>query len=821
MTGSIHQSLNGEWQFQEAGREEWLPGTVPGGVHTDLLAAGRIRDPFVGDEEKRVLWVAERDWVYRRVFEVETDLLAAPQVFLVCDGLDTLAEIWLNGQRIGGAENMFRQYRWNVRDTLRGGENELRVIFRSSVAYAAALQHQRPMIEVNDPLPGAPYVRKAPSHFGWDWGPKLAPTGVWRGIRLEGYTSARIDDLHLRQHHAQGQVTLTATLTAERWDQAPLRATLRLTAPDGQVQTAEADLVAGHGTIELAVEQPQRWWPHGYGAQPIYQVEAVLSSGGSILDRRGLQIGLRTIELRQEPDQWGRSFTFVVNGVPIFAQGTNWIPADSFPTRISRAQLDHLLGSAVAAHHNMVRIWGGGYYEDEHFYDLCDRLGLLVWQDFMFACATYPLADEALLENIKLEVIQNMRRLRHRACLALWCGNNEIETAWVHWGGWDATEYADLKAAYDQFFHHTLPAWVDAEDPDLPYWPSSPSSGTPFDDPNGGAVGDMHEWTVWHAMMPLQHYREIAARFISEFGFQSLPSLPTIATYAAPADWNMTSYIMEHHQRNPAGNGKIMTYLTDHMRLPKDFPSLVYLSQVLQGEAMRIGVEQWRRDPACSGVLYWQLNDCWPVASWASIDYFGRWKAAHYASRRFFAPVLLSIADEAERMSLFVTNDTLEPWAGQVQWSLETLHGEQLESGAVDVQVAPQSTAHAQELDFTGRIGDEQRRQTILVCELVRHGERVALAIATFARNKHLALTDPQIAVEVQQDGRQTSIQLTSQSLARFVELALDGPDVIFGDNYFDLPAGRPVRVTCTRPESWTTEQLRQALRMRSLFDSY
>jgi beta-mannosidase len=820
MTALIYQSLNGEWQFHEVGREEWLPARVPGGVHTDLLAVGRIGDPFVGDEEKRVLWVAERDWVYRRVFQVEHDVLEAAHVFLVCDGLDTLAEVWLNGQRLGGAENMFRQYRLNVRDALRTGDNELQILFFSAANYAAERQRQRPMLDVNDPLPGAPYVRKAPSHFGWDWGPRLPAIGIWRDIRLEGYTVARLDDLHLRQRHDGGQVTLRAMMTTERWEQAPLRATIRLTAPDGQVQTAESALDVDRQTIELAVARPQLWWPHGYGAQPLYDVEIVLSSGATVLDRRSYQIGLRTIELRQEPDEWGRSFTFIVNGVPIFAKGTNWIPADSFPARISHAQLDHLLGSAVAAHHTMIRVWGGGYYEDEYFYDLCDRLGLLVWQDFMFACATYPLYDEALLDNIKVEVVENMRRLRHRACLSLWCGNNEIETAWVDWG-WDAPELADLKAAYDRFFHQTLPAWVAAEDPDVAYWPSSPSSGAPFDDPNGGALGDMHEWTVWHAMKPLSHYRDITARFVSEFGFQSLPSLPTIGTYAEPSDWNMTSYIMEHHQRNPAGNGKIITYLTDHMRLPKDFASLVYLSQVLQAEAMRIGVEHWRRDPACSGVLYWQLNDCWPVASWSSIDYFGRWKAAHYVSRRFFAPLLLSIEDQRERMSLFVTNDTTVLWTGRVRWSLETLHGELLECGDVDVEVAPHTTTGVQRLDFAGHIGDKQRRQTILVCELWQADQRVETVIATFAPNKHLALVDPQIGVDVQQDGAQMTIHLQARVLARFVELALDGADVIFSDNYFDLPAGRSVSITCPVPEGWTAARVRQSLRVRSLFDSF
>ena len=820
MTGLIQCSLKGEWQFHEVGRAEWLPGQVPGSVHTDLLAAGRIADPFVGDEEKRVQWVAERDWEYRRVFQVAADLLGAAHVFLVCDGLDTLAEVWLNGQQLGSMDNMFRQSRWEARAALRAGENELRILFRSAAQYAAERQGQRPLPEVNDPLPGAPYLRKAPSHFGWDWGPRLPAIGIWRDIRLEGYGAARFDDLHLRQRHAGEQVTLTATLTTERWEQQPLRAVLRLTAPDGQLQTAEVDLDADCHTLELAIERPQRWWPHGYGAQPLYQVEIMLLSGATILDWRSYQLGLRTIELRQQPDQWGRSFTFVVNGVPIFAKGSNWIPADSFPTRISHAQLEHLLGSAVAANHNMLRIWGGGYYEDEYLYDLCDRLGLLVWQDFMFACAVYPLNDEALLDTIKTEVVENMRRLRHRACLALWCGNNEIETAWVDWG-WDLPELADLKAAYDRFFHHTLPAWVAAEDPDLPYWPSSPSSGTPFVDPNGGAVGDMHEWTVWHKMQPLHHYRDITARFISEFGFQSLPGLPTIATYAEPSEWNMTSYIMEHHQRNAAGNGKIVTYLTAHFRMPKDFAALVYLSQVLQAEAMRIGVEQWRRDPACSGVLYWQLNDCWPVASWSSIDYFGRWKAVHYASRRFFAPLLLSIADDADRMKIFVTSDAIEPWNGQIRWSLETLRGEMLQSGDVETQVAAQATAQAQTLDFTGRITDQQRREAILVCELWQADERMQIAIATFAPTKHLALTDPQIGVEVEQHGPQLMIRLQAQALARFVELALDGADVVFSDNYVDLPAGRAVSITCALPQGWTTDRARQSLRVRSVFDSY
>ncbi len=831
MTSAIKQALSGLWQFRQASSsairnpqsairipEDWLPATVPGGVHTDLLSAGLIPDPFVGDDERRVKWVAEQDWEYRRIFTVDERLPAQERVFLVCDGLDTLAEVRLNGQTVGTAKNMFRGYRWDVRNLLRPGENEIRVLFKSPVRYAVAENGIRPMPDVNNPLPGAPYLRKVPSHFGWDWGPRLPPIGIWRDIRLEGYTAARLTDVSLRQQHNAGQVTLTARVEAEIYSHSPLRVTLRLTAPDGRVQTVEGSLEGDHQTLVLAVEQPQLWWPNDYGAQPLYRVDVELANDESMLDERTYQLGLRTIELRREPDEWGESFTFVVNGVSIFAKGSNWIPADSFATRISSEQLDHLLGSAAAAHHNMVRVWGGGYYESDYFYDLCDRLGLLVWQDFAFACAGYPLDDSAYLENVKGEVVANVRRLRHRASLALWCGNNEIETAWDSWG-WNTPENADLMSAYERFFDHTLPEWVEAEDPDHPYWPSSPSSGGGFRDPNGNRAGDVHQWVVWHANKPFSNYRETPARFVSEFGFESLPALPTIAAFSEPADWNITSYIMEYHQRSPVGNEKIIVYMLDNFRMPRDFASLVYISQLLQAEAMRTGVEHWRRHPACSGALYWQLNDCWPVISWSGIDYYGRWKAMHYSSRRFFAPLLLSIEDNGTNMRLFVTNDRAEPWEGQIRWSLETLQGEHLNGAEEQASVQPFSTTQVKSLDFSRYITEENRRRVVLVCELWQDGERLQSAIATFAPTKHVELEDPQLTVGVGQTGSELAIHLHARSLARFVELTFEGADVVFSDNYFDLPAGRTMHVTCPLPPNWTLEQGQDALRVRSVFE--
>jgi beta-mannosidase len=533
------------------------------------------------------------------------------------------------------------------------------------------------------------------------------------------------------------------------------------------------------------------------------------------------QVGLRTIELRQQQDQWGRSFVFVVNGVPIFSKGANWIPADSFPTRITDQFLEELIRSAAETHQNMLRVWGGGFYEEERFYDLCDRYGILVWQDFIFSCSIYPLDIPAFLENVHVEVVENIRRLRHRASLALWCGNNEMEWGWADWG-WNRPELQDLKAAYDQFFHNTLPAWCSAEDPDNAYWPSSPSSDTPFDDPNGQHQGDSHYWDVWHGRKPFTAYRDQYPRFMSEFGFQALPPLATIRTYADEADWNMTSYIMEQHQKNASGNSLMVGQMLDTFRLPKDFASLVYLSMVLQAEGIRYGVEHWRRHPdRVAGILYWQLNDCWPVASWSSVDYFGRWKALHYAARRFYAPLMLSIEDKSPEQGVYVSNDLLEPWEGTLNWSLETLAGEILTSGQAPVKAPPQAATQVCRLDFSDRISDANIRRLVFIAELWQGDRFVTRQTAGFAPIKHLSLADPAMTVNLRGEGGQLMVELTSHSLALLVEGSLTGADVVFSDNYFNLPAGRTARISCPLPAGWTLSRAQKEFRLRSVYDSF
>jgi beta-mannosidase len=822
----IHRSLNGTWQFRQAGTQEWLPATVPGGVHTDLMAAGRIPDPFVADEELRVQWVAEADWEYRRSLAVDGDVTAERRQALVFEGLDTLADVRLNGELLGSADNAFRRWSWDVTGRLRSGANELSIVFRSAVRRGAELDVVRPLDRPKDTLPGAPYLRKPPYHFGWDWAPKLPNVGLWRDVSLETWSTARLEDVRLAQRVDGDRARVSAQVRTERAEPGELAARMRIEHPDGRTESVEtvlgpADTAA---TLSVEVDRPELWWPNGLGGQPLYRVEIELTEGGQTLDRRDYHLGLRTLELRREPDEWGESFTFVVNGVPIFARGSNWIPADSFPARVSDDRLEMLLRSAGRANHNMIRVWGGGFYESETFYDLCDRLGILVWQDFMFACSVYPLHDPAFLANLEVEVAEQVSRLRHRACLALWCGNNEMERGWAVWG-WDRPDGEELRAAYLEFFSKTLPAWVADRDAETPYWPSSPSSGRPLEAPIGDRSGDEHEWVVWHGLAPFESYRETTWRFVSEFGFESLPAMATVAAFAPdPADWNLGSPMMDHHQRCPAGNARILYYLAQQFRLPTDFASLVYLSQILHAEAMRVGAEHWRRQrPHCSGALYWQLDDCWPVSSWSSIDYFGRWKALHYASRRFFAPILLSCLAEGDDVSVAVTNDLAEPVAAEVRWSLEDLDGNVLSAGAETVSAAALATTR---LRVCKAPGAELRSSTVLVAELWREGELGARTVLTFEPDKRLALRTPAIESSVEPagssgDGGRGAVRLRSDALARWVELSLEGADAIFEDNYFDLPAGRDLTVEFELPEGWTVKQAARALRIRSVADTY
>jgi beta-mannosidase len=815
----------GKWRLRAVGKEDWVPIEVPGEVHLALLRAGKIPDPFMADNELAVQWVGETDWEFEGVIQIPKSLINQERVWLCFEGLDTLAEVWINDNYLGKVENAFRSYTWELKDLLKIGQNGLRLIFRSPVNFVTARQKQQPLYSPNQSIPGGPHLRKAPYQWGWDWGPKLPPIGIWKSAYFEGYSGAKFKNLHITQEHLfNGDVAVNASAQVEQWSENDLQMCMTLSDPEGHIFATTCKFFDGNATATIEIPDPVLWWPNGYGQQALYQAKVALSTEKEVLlDQVHFQIGLRTIELKQEKDDFGESFTFLVNGVPIFAKGSNWIPADSFPTRITRKGLERFIGDAARANHNMIRVWGGGFYESEDFYDLCDQYGILVWQDFPFACSVYPLDDPAFLENVHQEVIDNVSRIRHRASLALWCGNNEMEWGWEDWG-WQEEDHHNNMEVYKRTFYEALPGWLKELDPDTPYWYSSPSSGTPFMDSNSSKKGDAHYWEVWHGGKPFSAYREQYPRFMSEFGFQSLPPLKTIQTYADEKHWNLTDYIIEHHQRSESASALFMAQMANHFMMPADFPSLVYLSMILQAEGIRFGVEHWRRNShRVSGTLYWQLNDCWPVASWSSLDYFGRWKALHYASRRFYAPILLSIEDHVDiaTMKVHLTSDFMATWEGNMRWRLIRLDGEVLESGTQELRAMPLSTRMIFEKSFDD-LTLEERRETVFVAQLIKDDQAQATQLASFVPNKHLQLVNPQLKAYLREgDPGWCLIELETGYLARFVELSLDDADVVFSDNYFDVLPGETVQVSCQMPQGWTIDDFAQSLTVFSLYDSF
>ncbi|MHB1456402.1 MAG: beta-mannosidase [Armatimonadota bacterium] len=814
------------WQLRRADGDQWYDADVPGCVHTDLMKAGVIPDPFEIDNEVRVAWVAETDWVYSRTFDAREMLLEQDHIFLNCCGLDTIATIRLNGSEIAKTDNMFRPYSFDVSGIIKPKDNIIEIEFMSPVNYAKPKLGTDNAVSPGDSIPGSPYLRKAMYQWGWDWAPKIPTSGIWKNIVLAGYGAARFDDIRINQTHKDGKVAVNVSASIERFCECELTAIMNLTHPDGTVQKQpiHASKDSTHVQFEINVDNPQLWWPNRYGDQPLYDVSFELIHTGQPkkdIDYRMMQIGLRTIELVQNPDEWGKSWYFKANGLPILCKGADWVPADQFPSRIDPMQYHDLIRDAANANMNMLRVWGGGLYESGEFYSFCDKYGILVWQDFPFACAHYPV-DDAIMANIRLEAADNIRRIRHHASLALWCGNNEIE--WFLAGDWGGEKNPVYRKEYMKIYYELLPEVHAAEDPATPYWPASPASSVPFEDPNGENEGDGHYWDVWHGRLPFTAYRKHYYRFMSEFGFESMPALDTIKAFARPQDMNMTSLVMENHQKNSAGNGLILFYMAQTFQFPKDFSSMVYVSQLLQAEAMRYGVEHWRRNRngfRCMGTLYWQYNDCWPVASWASVDYYNRWKALQYFAKRFYAPVLLSAEEDPTSVRLHVTNDQQTSFEGLVRWSLETMHGSILKSGDVPVYVSGGSDVKVADLDFSDLLDYDTRRQTVLVYELHSAGKRISMGMASFAPSKHLDLLPADISVDVKDIEGGFQISIESDAAARYVMLEIPGCDLVFSDNYFDLPAGRTVEITGKTKAGMSAEQVAGQLKISSLRDTY
>lgn len=795
-------SLNGPWTLDIPGSAfTAVPAEVPGSVYHDLLAAGRIPDPFYRDNETEALKLMEYDFHYSRAFQADGELLDCGAVLLRCEGLDTLAAVYINGAEAGRADNMHRVWEFDVKDLLREGENTIAVHFASPTRFIRESYAADPADGTADAMEGFPSLRKAHCMFGWDWGPRLPDAGIWRDISLLGVDTARIRDVLVKQFHEDGRAALEIDTHIIRLTDAPAEVRVSVTAPDGTLLTGAGE------TCRIEVPDPRLWWPAGYGGQPLYRVEVELVSGGTRLDVWSRRIGLRTMTVSRVKSEHGESFSHCVNGVDVFAMGMDYIPEDNLLPRVTPERTRRLLEDARAANVNTIRVWGGGYYPDDYFYDICDELGLLVWQDFMFACAVYNLTD-AFEETITAEFVDNIRRLRSHPSLALWCGNNEMEQ-FAGSGLW--IKSMRQKSDYIKMFQYIIPKVLKTEDPQAFYWPSSPSSGGDFDEPGDPSRGDVHDWDVWHGLKPFTDYRNYLFSYVSEFGFQSFPCMETIESFTLPEDRNIFSYIMEKHQRNAAANGRIVTYLSQNYLYPATLDKLVYASQLLQAQAMQYGVEHWRRNRGrCMGAVIWQLNDCWPVASWAGIDYFGRWKALQYYAKRFFAPVLVSCHEEGlvnqedisvntehidprKTARLNVSNETMEAFAGRIDWSLRRPDASVIEEGSFDVAVPALAAVWLPEQDFT-KYGPYDCYYAYRLTD--RAGHTVGEGSVLFCAPKHFRFQDPALTVRL--EGNEAVV--TASAYARSVEIQC-GPDILLEDNYFDMNGGER-RVKILRGEA-------------------
>lgn len=820
-------SLNGLWQLFRPGVEDPIPATVPGCVHTALLAARQIPDPYYRDNELKTLWIGETDWIYRRRFAVDAALLAEDRVRLRCEGLDTLARVTLNGHEIGRTDNMFRTWEFDVKSILKVGENELEIYFDAPASYAAAKQAERALPNWGVPdhkLPGGNWLRKEQCNFGWDWGPKCVTSGIWRDIEIVAFSNARLEDLHILQAHADGAVTITARVLIESTVAAERAVRVTATLDGKPVAQAEERFTTDSVELDLSIPDPQLWWPNGMGAQPLYTVTTdLLDYDGNRLDQEQKRVGLRTLRLVREPDRWGESFCFAANGVPFFGKGANWIPADTFLDRIRVEDYARLLKDAAAANMNMLRVWGGGIYEPDVFYDLADELGICLWQDFMFACAAYPTYDDDYLANVAQEVEDNVRRLRHHASIALWCGNNELEQGLV---GDMWTERTMSWEDYGRLFDKLMPEMIARLDPETDYWPSSPHTPVGdrrnFNDPRSG---DAHIWNVWHGRQPFEFYRTCEHRFNSEFGFQSFPEPRTVYAYTEPADRNITTYVMEHHQRSGIGNSTIIHYLLDWFRLPTSFDRTLWLSQILQGMAMKYAVEHWRRSmPQGMGTIYWQINDCWPVASWSSIDSFGRWKALHYMARHFFAPILVSgVEDPATgKIAIHVTSDRLADTRGEVRWFVTDVEGRTLDSGDFTAEIPARQNHAVGTVDVSAFLAQEGSRLLLIWLELEVEGEALSTNLVHFARPKHLELIDPTISTVIKPLGdNRFAVTLQSDRPALWTWLALGDNDATYSDNFVHLRPGATHEIVVTPAAAMTEAAFAAALTVHSLADTY
>ena len=892
--------LKDNWTLTVLGKNVYdIPETpietkVPSTVYGTLLEKDLIPDPFYRDNELDALKLMENDFAYETEIVIGEEDRKADRLFLHFDGIDTIADVYLNGEKIGSADNMNRVWEYDITDLVAGDAADtvyqVKVILHSPTKFIEEEDTKCPVGGSSDAMPGFPHIRKAACMYGWDWGPRLPDAGLFREASVLAVKTARLAQVFVGQEHhvtgktVHGNVVDSVRLTADaeiEWmpgvTDGNVKIVMTVTSPDGKtVLTAESgsidplthsapaknltgltcELRSNHVQASLTVENPELWWPNGYGAQALYQVKVALVAEDT-LDTWEKKMGLRTITVNTDPMEdevydehmtgqapdyddgdnmvmtngekkviitdkaaktvKGRNFAYEINGLQIFAMGADYIPEDNILTRQTRERTDLLLKSAQEANFNSLRIWGGGYFLDDFFYDVCDERGLLIWHDFMFACASYELSDH-FEENISTEIRQNVRRLRSHASIALWCGNNEMEM-FVKQGTWvtKPTEMRDYLFMYERI----IPEVLSEYDPDTFYWPASPSSGGSFDEPNDPNRGDVHYWEVWHGNKPFSEYRKYFFRYASEFGFQSFPSVKTLETVTDdPKELNPFSYVMEKHQRNYGGNGKIAKYMQAAYRYPENFSDFVYASQLLQADGIRYGVEHYRRNRGrCMGAIYWQLNDCWPVISWSSIDYYGRWKALHYYAKRFFAPVMLSCEEQSwmtveadmnrqhfefeKSIRLNVTNETLDAHRVLVKWAVRKTDATILREEEQWLEVPALSAVWMDKVELP----QIDCFNEYVSYEAWENGQIISQGTVIFSYPKYFHYLNPGLAVRVDGD----EIVVKAEAYAKSVEIRNENDDLILEDNYFDMNAGEyRVKILDGKPDG---------LKVRSVYD--
>ena len=768
-------SLNGIWQMQGAGKT--CEGTVPGSVYSFLLDKGLMEDPFYRTNELDALKLLDNDFIFSRTFQFSPSKSA---VLLHCDGLDTLCDLYVNDIHVAYTDNMHRTYEFDVTKLLHAGENRISAVFHPPIPYITEKQKQEELIQPWHCTAGAGHIRKAHCMMGWDWGPRLPDAGIWKDISLLVLDSARIIDFHILQRHENGKVFVTPLVETDR----EADVTVTFVTPDGDAYPIAAN-------AETEIINPQLWWPNGLGQQPLYTVK--VHCEGWTEEKR---IGLRSMKLIRERDQYGESFCHEVNGIRFFAMGADYVPEDNILSRVTPERTYELIQKCWDSHFNAIRVWGGGIYPPDSFFDACDELGLVVFQDMMVACTVVSTSEE-MKENIRAEAYDNLRRIRHRASLALISGNNEVEETYIDSGLLRNPQFVE---SYLDIYEKMLPEIVQEICPYVSYIPSSPTTCGHFIDPRNENYGDAHYWEVWHGGKPFQAYRSKFFRYLSEFGFQSFPCEKTITAITVEEDRNIFSRVMEMHQRNGVANGKILSYLSQTYKYPREFGTLLYASQLLQAEAMRYGVEHLRRHRGrCMGALYWQLNDIWPTASWASIDYYGRLKALHYVARRFYNPVLISCKETGEwatryyptldprieyetKAQLCVTNETREAITGVAQWALRDSNGSILKQGEIEMAIPALSAVWLEEMDFCKTDVDS----TYLSYAFRMDGEVVSEGTTLFTVPKYFCFADPKLRYTC--NGNEITVY--AEAYAQYVEIDSPDSDFILSDNYFDMNAG-------------------------------